>query len=165
YLLLLIIFCIQKVHTIVFTCNARLESFRCSFFNLFSIFIVNLLLSILRPSERMAKSVMPKSIPIDVSVLFIGCNSFSTRMDMKYLYLGFLLKVVLRIRPSTSRLLENLTNPSLGNLILLPIIAILPFVYFVLYDCTLLFLDLKRGALFCFLKNLEKESARFLSDD
>src|SRR5699024_12449163 len=73
-------------------CNARLESFRCSVFNFFSIFFVNLLLSILRPSERMAKLVMPKSIPIDVSVLSNGCTSVSTRMDMKYLPLGFLLR-------------------------------------------------------------------------
>src|SRR5699024_10759688 len=75
-------------------CNARLESFRCSFFNFFSIFTVNLLLLTLRPSERMAKSVMPKSILIDVSVLCNVCTSVSTRMDIKYLLLGFLLTVV-----------------------------------------------------------------------
>src|SRR5699024_3335779 len=111
--------------------NARLDNLCCSRFNFCSILAVNWLLSNFPPVDRMAKSVMPRSIPTALLVLSKKDTSVSTKMEMKYFPLGFRLMVALIMRPSTSRLLAKRTNPSLGNLILLPRMAMFPFVYFV----------------------------------
>src|SRR5699024_327440 len=117
------------------------------------------------PSERIAKSFKPTSIPTEEPVLGSSSTSVSTRIDTKYFPLGLRLTVAFRIRPFTSRLLANFTNPSLGSLILLSTIEIFPFVCLVVSDCTLYLFDFNRGALFCFLKKRLSESARFFSDD
>jgi len=70
-------------------------------------------------------------MPIAELVLGNSCTSVSTRMDTKYLPVGLRLIVAFKIRPSTSLDFAKRTNPSLGSFILLPSIAIFPFVYLV----------------------------------
>src|SRR5699024_9657743 len=111
--------------------NARLDNLRCSRFNFCSILAVNWLLSNFSPVDRMAKSVKPTLMSTDLCVVSTEDTAVSTNMEVKYFPLGFGVMVALMMRRSTSRLLANRTNPSLGDLILLPRMAMFPFVYFV----------------------------------
>ena len=68
-------------------------------------------------SERIAKSFNPTSTPTAEFVFGNSATSNSVVKEIKYLPEGFRLTVALRIRPSTSRLFANRTQPSMGNLI------------------------------------------------
>lgn len=85
--------------------------------------------STISPSDVTRKSFSPKSIPI--ALLFLGNSSISssTNTDRKYLFVLVLDMVQFLILPSKLLLLVNLTNPSLGSLILLPSILILLFTF------------------------------------
>ncbi|MGK8429827.1 hypothetical protein [Bacillus cereus] len=69
-------------------------------------------------------------MPIAGSAFSNGCISTSVRIATKYFPLEFRLTVALIIRPYTSQFLANGTKPSFGSLILLPTMAILPFICF-----------------------------------
>src|SRR5699024_12817477 len=93
----------------------RHERIRCAVNNCISNVRKYLLLLYTVPSERMAKSFKPTSIRTEEPVLGSSSTAVSTRIDTKYFPRGLRLTVAFRIRPFTSRLLANFTNPSLGN--------------------------------------------------
>src|SRR5699024_10136936 len=97
-----------------------LDQLRRSLATCLSIVVVHLLFLYTVPLSKIAKSLIPKSIP---TLLFALGNSLivsSTNNDTKYLPLGLLMIVALSILPFTSLLLANLTHFSFGILTLLP---------------------------------------------
>jgi len=80
-----------------------LEYFLCVYFNLFCDFLRYFGLLNISPLEVMAKSLIPKSIPIVVSSLILGltmlASPVSQRIDTKYLSVGVLLIVACLISP------------------------------------------------------------------
>lgn len=96
-------------------------------------------LSITIPSDKVANSFIPKSIPTSLPVLGFLVISQSTVIDTKYWLAGFLDIVQERILPFSGIFLSitTLTQPIFSNLILSP--SILNFWLGSLYDCVLPF--------------------------
>src|SRR5699024_2705905 len=109
----------------------RLLKIRWAFASFSSNFRRNLGFEYVVPSDKIAKSFNPTSIPIEELVFGSSETSTSTPIEMKYFPDGLRLMVAFKIRPLTSRLLAKRTQPSFGNLILFPSIAILLLVYLV----------------------------------
>lgn len=98
-----------------------LDNLRCSRLSFCAILLVNLLLSIFWPLDRIAKSLIPPFDP----VLTNSDISSSQRSDTKYFALAFFLIVAFMIRPFGSWPLANFISPSLGNFMRLFLISIL----------------------------------------
>jgi len=95
-----------------------LESFLCSFFNLFSSLDKYFGLSIISASEVIANSLSPKSIPTMFLLFWNFIISTSVQqIDIKYLPEQVLVMVQFMILPCISLDLANLTHLSFGSFI------------------------------------------------
>src|SRR5690606_1474732 len=95
----------------------------CALFSLLAYFLVYRLFLNFLPSEVIAKSLIPKSIPTAL-LLFGNCwISCSVKMQTKYLPVGVRDMVILLIFPSTSRCSFTLIPPlNFGMLMRSPLI-------------------------------------------
>lgn len=138
------------------------ESCRCSYVSFFAYFLVILRFLKALPSEQIARSLIPRSMPICLSVRGNASCSVSHVIDAKNLSVGVLDIVAKRIFPVISRWsLIFIPSLNFGRDNLPSLISI---------DCghlkesTDLCFDLNLGNMPCFLKNLPYAVSRSFND-